>query len=190
MKFLFLALLLVTAYTGKAQVGRDTIMLCEIMKKTYFVKYANGLQTFWTIEPKANLESLDSNSVELTIEDLGTYILTAQYTNEFCTSDPSHMVITVMPCIETTAYIPNAFTPDGDNLNETFGLIGENIRNYRMEIFNRWGQTVFITTDINEAWNGPNPTIANDSFVYAYKITYQDVNLKHYEMYGRITLVR
>ena len=53
-------------------------------------------------------------------------------------------------------YIPNSFTPDGDNINDVFlpSLVGVVPENYRFEIFNRWGQKVFETTDITQGWDG------------------------------------
>ena len=54
-------------------------------------------------------------------------------------------------------YIPNAFTPNGDGLNDTFRITGlppENITRFNMQVFNRWGEVIFSTTDITEGWNG------------------------------------
>lgn len=55
--------------------------------------------------------------------------------------------------------IPNAFTPNGDSMNDNFGFVSEeddvvNFTLYKMTIFNRWGQEVFTTTSIDEKWDG------------------------------------
>ena len=52
-------------------------------------------------------------------------------------------------------FIPNAFTPNGDGTNDTFKAIGlyRNIR-YNMQIYNRWGEMVFETDDLDTGWNG------------------------------------
>ncbi|HOS48836.1 MAG TPA: gliding motility-associated C-terminal domain-containing protein, partial [Bacteroidia bacterium] len=47
-------------------------------------------------------------------------------------------------------YIPNTFTPNGDGLNDTFGIAGEALKEFRMQIFNRWGQLVFESGNPNE----------------------------------------
>lgn len=183
-------LLILLGFSMKAQIPVDTVMLCNDLNKSYYVKYNNGMQTIWTIEPEIPFIGQTTENIDLTFESLGTYILSASQTNGFCTSDPSYLLIAVVPCVETTAYIPNAFTPDGDGLNETFGLEGENIKNYRMEIYDRWGELLFVTTDITKQWEGPDTITDKDSFVYSYKINYQDVKNKYYELYGRITLVK
>ena len=55
--------------------------------------------------------------------------------------------------------IPNAFTPNGDSMNDNFGFAAEendviNFTSFKMTIFNRWGQEVFTTTSIDEKWDG------------------------------------
>ena len=51
-------------------------------------------------------------------------------------------------------HIPNAFTPNNDNLNDTYKIIGIGIRKFNMKIFNRWGEIVFESNDINVGWDG------------------------------------
>jgi len=51
-------------------------------------------------------------------------------------------------------YIPNAFTPNGDGINDTFGVKGEGIRNFHLFIYNRWGEKIFETTNPRQQWDG------------------------------------
>lgn len=54
-------------------------------------------------------------------------------------------------------YIPNSFTPDGDDYNQTFKPVitsGVDIYDYHLTIFNRWGEIVFESYDVNYGWNG------------------------------------
>lgn len=77
---------------------------------------------------------------------------------------------------EVLFFIPNTFTPDGDIANQYFFPVmtsGFDESTYQMTIFNRWGETVFITEDINVGWDGTNG--ANElcpDGVYTYKITF------------------
>lgn len=68
-------------------------------------------------------------------------------------------------------YIPNAFTPNGDGLNETFGLIGEEIMEYNMQIFNRWGNLIFESNDVKMQWDGTYHNEKAPVDVYVYKIS-------------------
>jgi gliding motility-associated-like protein len=49
---------------------------------------------------------------------------------------------------------PTAFTPNGDNLNDNFSVFGQYVVGFEMQIFNRWGELLFSTTDIQSGWDG------------------------------------
>lgn len=58
-------------------------------------------------------------------------------------------------CFQPSAiFFPNTFTPNGDGINETFEIKGHKIKEYRVSIYNRWGECVFESTDISNAWDG------------------------------------
>jgi len=73
-------------------------------------------------------------------------------------------------------YIPNAFTPNGDGLNDTFGAIPkyDYVNRYKMSIFNRWGQMIFETTDINAGWDGTYQGSPVMLGAYVYRIVYEE----------------
>lgn len=51
-------------------------------------------------------------------------------------------------------YIPNAFTPNGDGINDMFGVKGEGIRNFQLRIYDRWGKVIFESMDPKKQWDG------------------------------------
>lgn len=60
--------------------------------------------------------------------------------------------VNIVPAI--SFYIPNTFTPNGDGMNDTFGIAGEGIQEFNMQIFNRWGQLIFETGSASNRWDG------------------------------------
>jgi gliding motility-associated-like protein len=65
-------------------------------------------------------------------------------------------------------YIPSAFTPNGDGINDTFGVKGQGIKDYRLLIFNRWGEIIFESTEVHKQWDGRlkgNP-VEQGTYVY------------------------
>lgn len=90
-----------------------------------------------------------------------------------------------------TLFFPNAFTPDGDGVNDLFGPVASSVVELHLVIFDRWGHVVFETEDINAQWdgtvNGGNPA-ATGVYVYKYRAKghYYEAN----EKYGHVTLVR
>ena len=86
--------------------------------------------------------------------DTGLAEVTLVITHPYGCQDTITKIIDVEP--KVTYFLPNAFTPNGDGRNEEFGPVGvfRGITDYEMQIVNRWGETIFATTDPNLLWNG------------------------------------
>ena len=67
-------------------------------------------------------------------------------------------------------YFPNAFTPNGDGLNDSFGGVGEGITEYTLQIFDRWGNLLFVSNDINTQWDGSYKNEIAPTGVYVFKV--------------------
>ena len=123
----------------------------------------------------------------------GDYLIVQTVTNEFGCKDTAQLKLKVEP--EISFYVPNAFTPNGDGSNDTFRAYGLNIEQFRMEIYNRWGELVFESNNIEHGWNGrlfnnPDRNISQMD-VYAYVIYVKDkFNLPPRRIDGRVTLVK
>ena len=86
-------------------------------------------------------------------------------------------------------YLPNAFTPDGNGLNEVFLPVfayPDEVEEYRMEIYNRWGGLVFRSEEKTFGWDGRNAP----SGVYAYVVTYKTRGEPARTVTGNVTVVR
>jgi gliding motility-associated-like protein len=94
-------------------------------------------------------------------------------------------------------YVPNAFTPNGDGLNDIFQPKGFGITQYELLIYDRWGELMFRTNDFNEGWNGARqknkdvsyPLIIEDG-VYTWLINCTSVFGKSHELKGHVTLIK
>lgn len=88
-------------------------------------------------------------------------------------------------------YIPSAFTPNGDGLNDEFGAFGKfkNIDNYQMYIYDRWGKLVFKSKDPNKRWNGKVEGEKPTTGVYTYIIQITESFTEPYELRGTLTLL-
>jgi gliding motility-associated-like protein len=92
-------------------------------------------------------------------------------------------------------YIPNAFSPNGDVINELWKPEGSfvDLTDYQLEIYDRWGQRVFYTTDFMQSWNGSvnGSAYFAQQGVYVYYIKVASITTEEiYELNGFITLVR
>lgn len=101
--------------------------------------------------------------------------------------------IWVGPVCDMQYYIPNAFTPNGDGLNDFFKVEGEYIRGVNMKIFDRWGELIYSGDGINTSWGGGYKSSLCQEGVYAYMITihgYKDKILRKVNISGNVTLLR
>lgn len=85
--------------------------------------------------------------------------------------------------------IPNSFTPNGDGLNDKFIISGKFIASYEMQIFNRWGEVLFQTTDLENGWDGILKEEKITTGNYAYWIRVKDLNNKEHIRTGSILIL-
>lgn len=89
-------------------------------------------------------------------------------------------------------FVPNAFTPNGDGVNDTFFAIGTEVRDFEMWIFNRWGEQMFYTDDISRHWTGNHD--GGDYYVkdevYTYRIKAVGLRGNSIEKTGTVTQLR
>ncbi|MBP7102794.1 MAG: gliding motility-associated C-terminal domain-containing protein [Bacteroidales bacterium] len=94
---------------------------------------------------------------------------------------------------ELTVYVPNAFTPNGDGVNDVFKPeMLENVKEgYIFEIFNRWGEKIFSTTNTEEGWDGTiDKKPITTTSVYSYRIVARDFTGQDHEYVGHVTLLK
>lgn len=112
-------------------------------------------------------------------------------TNEFGCKDTSSSQLFIEPF---TVYAPNTFTPDGDEFNNIFlPIVYLTVEEWHMEIFNRWGEIIFESYDVNVGWDGvgPNGKLVQDGG-YIWKIVYVSCEPHNPEtmITGHINLLR
>jgi gliding motility-associated-like protein len=137
-------------------------------------------------------EESDFVSTNHCYDSIGCYQVTlVAYTQDGCTDSIVQVV-----CVkdQLIIYVPNAFTPDGDGLNEVFLPIltaGYKPGSYELNIYNRWGERIFSTKDENEGWDGTYRGNPSQIGTYTYTIRLKDsMNNKVYTFDGRVSLIR
>ncbi len=87
-------------------------------------------------------------------------------------------------------FVPNAFSPNGDGLNDMVNVHGFCIGSYNLQIFNRWGEKVFETTSMSDSWDGSFRGKNMDTGVFVYKAEGLTIDGKPFSIKGNITLIR
>jgi gliding motility-associated-like protein len=113
---------------------------------------------------------------------LEAYILNAPCRDTICDS----VYISFIPLIG----VPNAFSPNGDGINDRVFVEGRGVVELEFRIFNRWGQQVYYSTDQKEGWDGVYKGERQELEVYTYLVRARFINDVRKELKGNITLLR
>jgi gliding motility-associated-like protein len=127
-----------------------------------------------------------SINTAISINTTGNYFVDA---TNFCGTERKNFTVSAGIC---RLFIPNAFTPNGDNKNDTFKPGGGNtVTDFTMEIYNKWGQKVFATTDVNKGWDGLFENKESLQGAYVYHVTYKNIfNGRDIALSGTLLLIR
>lgn len=133
--------------------------------------------------------SVEKNPVH-TYKEKGLYTVKLVTTNSGGCIDSIIKLVRIEP--EFTFYIPNTFTPDGDNLNDIFTGVGMEIAEFEMQIYDRWGEMIYETQELTMGWNGTvkgGSEIAQQD-VYVYQIKLRDTFRKQHQYTGHVNLIK
>jgi gliding motility-associated-like protein len=87
--------------------------------------------------------------------------------------------------------VPNAFSPDhGDELNEKFEVAGGRIKDFQIQIYNRWGHMLFESDDITESWDGKKEGELVPQGLYIYRLRYTNYLDEATRLEGVISVLR
>jgi len=123
--------------------------------------------------------------------DTGIYYPVLIAYSGFGCADTTSGVVMIDPDI--AFYIPNAFTPGDGGNNPNFKVFGEGIdlSTYEMRIFNRWGQQIYYSRDLEKGWDGRiNGNRLGDNGLYNYIVQFNDVLKRYHELKGSVMLIR
>lgn len=133
----------------------------------------------------------DNDPLISNTEDVICYYLEAEESavNQYKVREKS---ISNMACAskEARIYVPEAFSPDGSNPLFRPVMLSVQQESYSLKIFNRFGQLVFQTTDVNEGWNGKMSNNDVSTGIYVYLISVRDSNGKPVQKQGTVAVVK
>jgi gliding motility-associated-like protein len=125
---------------------------------------------------------------ERTITETGVYGVVV---SNVCDIAEDEIIINIEDC-DYGMYLPNAFTPDGDGLNEVWLPVVLNLESFRIVVYNRWGEEVWSTETEGEFWNGSHQQgsyYVTDG-IYAYRGVGKSIQGKTVEVSGSIVVLR
>lgn len=173
---------IIEIYGTHANAGNDTT---GVIMQPVQLKATGGLSYQWTPATGLNNPNIDNPTATLNHDQ--TYILKA-FTPLGCETFDT---ITVKIFKGPEIYVPAAFSPNKDGLNDEFKAIPIGITKFNfLKIYNRWGQDVFSTSDYKKGWNGEYKNIVQPTDVYLWMTSGIDFNGKSIVRKGIVTLVK
>ena len=146
---------------------------------------------YWSFGDGDSSSITYTGSIEHKYNTTGTYRVELIVASEHGCRDTTYTDIYVKD--EYTFYIPSAFTPDNDELNETFIPVGKGIdpENFLMIIYDRWGEKVFVTHNLYQGWDGKiKGKKIGASEIYTWFVVYKDLQGVEHKKTGSVTLIR
>ena len=118
------------------------------------------------------------------------YTVTVSTPDGCSASDTVRLHCTDIDCGTGDFFIPNAFTPNGDGINDRLCFNADIVTEFRISIFNRWGQCVYQSTDAAECWDGTFRNAPCLPGVYTYTCHIRCHNKVESDIKGDITIIR
>lgn len=141
---------------------------------------------FWEIQ-KADVRARNAHLVNTIFMDTGLAVIRIVSINPFGCLDTFYRELEIR---DENLFIPNAFTPNGDGLNDLFKVFSRNMQSFRLVIVNRWGEIVFSNNDPEQGWDGTWKGAQAPEGVYTFQCEATGRSGRYHAEAGSITLLR
>ncbi|HQQ94059.1 MAG TPA: gliding motility-associated C-terminal domain-containing protein [Bacteroidia bacterium] len=145
------------------------------------------LKWTWAFDDGKN-QNRSGAEADYVFEDAGFYTIALKVENKWSCSDTVLQVVEVLP--DFGAYVPNAFTPNGDGLNDSFFPVLRGVKSFSLEVFDRWGGLLFASSTPDKTWDGTAKGMDCKEDIYNYTLVILNVKGEKKSFTGQVTLYR
>lgn len=166
----------------------------EICNDTKYVKYSIQSDIAAEIEWYCDGRYYYGNEITIAWKHPGIYTITAIAISNNCSSIPQMYTVIVTECDELVYWVPNSFTPNGDEFNTKWGPVFKgphDVEDFRLFVFNRWGEPIWESYDPAGYWDGNYNGCPVADGVYIWTIEFglsSTANRK--KLHGHVTILR
>lgn len=140
--------------------------LCDLdvgSSATLIIRPTSPNATFFWLSP------LKASTQRVTVTRVGNYFVRISNPEGCVLIDTARVVVRCEPRI----YIPDIFSPNGDGRNDVLDVYGDHLTDFELKIFNRWGEVIFHTTDMNQKWDGTYRGTSYPPMSYPYVVSFK-----------------
>ena len=179
---------LVGGFAEALDIFADPTEVCLSQTTELFIDAASDETVAWS--PTETLDDPTSATPTATPTEDITYSVIV--TDDLgCTIESSIDIAVVQPtCDERDVFIPNMFTPNDDDINDTFRVESAFLATSELVVYNRWGEEVFRSNEVDNGWDGTFGGSNLDPDVYGYYFSGTCVNGFTVQMQGNVTLIK
>ena len=166
----------------------------EICGDTKTFNYSTTADIASTIEWYCDGSYYYGNEIAITWDTPGTYNITATAVADGCPSTPQTYTVVVTECDPLLYWIPNTFTPNGDEFNTLWGPVFEgpyDAQDFHLVVLNRWGNLIWESWNAEARWDG---TYSNNNVhdgVYTWVIDFGMLDTDERKLiHGHLTIIR
>ena len=167
----------------------DTVFVNDGALALLQVETITGDDATYTWTPADAVNCLNcATTLAYSVGESNTFYVTGE--EHGCVSAPDSIVVIME---ESELIIPNAFTPNDDGLNDEFNILNPIFYPiFSFEIYNRWGQQVFATSDVTRGWDGNYDGKPQEIGMYVWMVSYEKANQpgEVFVLRGTVTLLR
>jgi gliding motility-associated-like protein len=150
--------------------------------------YASGGTTYYWFSEGDGAISCPTCSVSMVQPTVTTQYIVIASNSSYCSVRDTVTVTVDINCGDF--FMPNAFSPNDDGLNDVINVHGRCISTFNLQIYDRWGEKVFETSSLTEGWDGTYRGQKMNTGVFVYKVDGIDLLGEPFKMKGNITLMR
>jgi gliding motility-associated-like protein len=171
----------IIVYSTMANAGRDTTIFSNY---PYQLKGKGGYSYVWS--PSTGLSNPFIANPVATVNDDINYLLTASAPAGCATTDTLYLKVVKGPEI----YVPSAFTPNGDGMNDRFKIFPVGIAEMDFKIVNRWGQVVYASKNALDGWDGTINSNPQPAGTYIWMVIAKALDGTIIKKQGTMVLIR
>lgn len=160
---------------------KDRFVICTITEDSVLIDPGGS---YWSYKWYPGME----NTASIFVKKAGVYWLVVKSFAQGCSDS---IPIYVSDLCDPNCFIPNAFSPNGDGSNDFFPPVLIGVSNYKLGIFNRWGELLYQTDNLSKPWDGYYQNELCHQGVYVYLISFKaSKSGESYKFSGTCILLR